>query len=342
VEVREYRPGDQAQVVELLRASFGSWPGSRVVAGDRPEEFFEWKHAAAPQGPSYILLAEEEGRPIAMRAYMRWPLAVDGRRLGGVQCVDIATHPEHRGKGVMGRLTKRAMAELRDTTAFALGLPNDMSRSQSRKVGWRAVGRLPVWVCVRRPLRTARRLGALRAPASAEATLPVEAPAAPDALRDGAAVEELLADARPPGARLATPVDVHHLRWRYEPMLGDYRAVADEQGGRLRGLAIFGLRARGELWEAAVCELIVRRGDTATARRLLRRVARAAPVDYVAALPSAGSGQARTLARAGFLPAPTGARTLGVTPYHETIQPDPTTLGSWSLTYGDLERLDLC
>ena len=49
-----------------------------------------------------------------------------------------------------------------------------------------------------------------------------------------------------------------------------------------------------------------------------------------------------TLARAGFVPAPTGARTLGVTPYHETIEPDPTTLDAWSLTYGDLERLDLC
>ncbi|MBA3264702.1 MAG: hypothetical protein H0T69_19980, partial [Thermoleophilaceae bacterium] len=163
-----------------------------------------------------------------------------------------------------------------------------------------------------------------------------------DGLADAAAVAELLDDSRETGPRLATNGGVDYLRWRYEPLLGDYRAVVEEEGGRLTGLAIFGLRRRGELWEATVCELFVHPGDHGTASRLMRQVARSAPVDYLATLPAAGSAQARMLARAGFLPSPVGARALGVTPYQEGLLPDPRQRGSWALSFGDVERLELC
>jgi hypothetical protein len=118
--------------------------------------------------------------------------------------------------------------------------------------------------------------------------------------------------------------------------------VVEEEAGRLTGMAIFGLRQRGELWEGSVCELLVRPGDHRTVARLLAQVVRAAPVDYLAAVPVAGSGQARMLARAGFIRSPAGARALGVSPYRDAISPDPRRRDSWSLSFGDLERLELC
>jgi hypothetical protein len=116
----------------------------------------------------------------------------------------------------------------------------------------------------------------------------------------------------------------------------------EEEAGRLTGMAIFGLRQRGELWEGSVCELLVRPGDHRTVARLLAQVVRAAPVDYLAAVPVAGSGQARMLLRAGFVGSPIGARALGVSRYRERIEPDPKLSSSWSLSFGDLERLQLC
>jgi len=339
-EVRSYRAEDAPRVVGLLRAAFGDWPGPRVAAYDRPEQFFAWKHERNPHGGSFIVLAEAEGRLAGMRAYSPWPLRSGGREVAAVHAVDLATDPGFRGQGVSSRLAEHAMGILRETKSFSLGMPNDMSSSQSRKVGWQPVGRLPLWVRVRRPLRVLHRARSLKSAGPALTVPSVEAPPAAECLADAAAVAELMADAGTNGQRLATDADADYLRWRYEPVLGDYRAVTEHEGGRLTGLAIFGLRRRGELWEGSLCELFVRPGDRRTTRRLVRQIAGAAPLDYLAAVPPAGSG--RTLAAAGFVRAPVGGRALGVTIYQDGGEPDPRRLDSWALSFGDLERLELC
>jgi GNAT superfamily N-acetyltransferase len=343
VQLRTYRAGDAPRALALLQAAFGDWPGPRVAAHDRPDEFFAWKHERNPHGDSHIMFAEVDGRPVAMRAYMPWPLYVNGgQKVAAVQGVDIATDPQFRGRGLSSDMLRAAIETLRDSKSFSLGMPNPMSTSQSRRQGWREVGRLPVWIKVRRPLRVARRAAALKAPGRSLAVPSVEAPTAGQALADGVGVSHLLSQSRAHGPRFATSVDVDYLRWRYEPVLGDYHAVTEYDRDSLTGLAIFGMRRRGDLWEGTVCELIVRPGDQATARRLLRQVARAGPLDYLAAVPPANEALARTLARAGFVPSPVGGRGIALTPYHEGLRPDPFQRSSWSFSFGDLERLELC
>jgi GNAT superfamily N-acetyltransferase len=343
LDVRTYRAGDAPRALALLRAAFGDWPGPRVAAHDRPEEFFRWKHERNPHGLSHIVLAEVEGRLASMRAYMPWPLVVNGgERVDAVHTVDIATDPAFRGCGISSQLSRQSIDLLRRTRSFAFGIPNDMSTSQSRRVGWRPVGRVPVWVRVRRPLRVLNRARSLRSQGSSLAVPSVEAARAADWLSDGDGLTALLSDVRAVGPRLGTDADPAYMRWRYEPLLGDYRAVAEHDGGRLAGLAIFALRRRGGLWEGSVCELFVRPGDRRTTARLLHQISDAAPLDYLAAVPPAGSALARTLSRAGFVPAPIGGRALGVTPYRDGLAPDPLRRDSWSLSFGDLERLQLC
>jgi hypothetical protein len=77
-------------------------------------------------------------------------------------------------------------------------------------------------------------------------------------------------------------------------------------------------------------------GDPATARRLLRRVASAAPVDHLTFHAPARSPLARAAARSGFLPAPAGIG-LVVNPRRPGIRPDPTRIAAWGLSLGDLE-----
>jgi GNAT superfamily N-acetyltransferase len=326
VPIREYRDGDAPAAIELLRTAFGDWPGPRVLAHDRPAEFFRWKHETNPQGASFIVLAEEDGRLIGMRAYMPWLLTADGAPTGAVQGVDLATHPDARGRGINSQLQRHAMDTLRDSTAFSLGMPNDMSKSQSRKAGWRPMGRLPVWVGLRRPLSVARGARALRAP-SAGAPPAVEAATAESVLAQADWAAELPRAARAKEGRFSTVSDLAYLRWRYQPVLADYRAIAEPGAG----LAIFRLRRRGKLCEATICELLA--ADGGTAARLLREVARAAPFDYLVA--------AAPLARAGLIRSPLGGPQLGVTLYREHVDPDPVRRSSWALSMGDIERLEL-
>lgn len=340
-KVRSFSADDLPQTLELLRNAFGSWPGPAVLESADPEDVFRWKHLANPAGQSLIVLADAGDRLIGMRAYMPWPLHVDGTPVMARQAVDLATDPDHRGQGVNSALTRHAIESSGDSGPFTLGLPNTMSRSQSQKVGWRPVAERRLWVQVRRPLRVAGHLHRLKRPDARATTPKVDAPTVAECLSDREAVNELLQDARPAAERFATDWDHDHLLWRYDPLLANYRAVAEHDGGRLAGFAIFRLRRRGALWEVSVCELVVRPGDDRIARRVLRRAAGAARVDHVAAIATPGSTTASMLARAGFVRLPFGAMPFGVNLYRPTA-PDPYLRESWALSLGDLERLQLC
>jgi hypothetical protein len=240
--------------------------------------------------------------------------------------------PPVEGKGVFSRLTRAAVEALRGEVDLIFNTPNERSGPGYLKMGWRPVGRVPVGVRVRRPLRFAAGLPSLRAgaePPGAGAPR-VEAPPAADAL-NGAG--PLLPELRPEPRRLTTPRHLNYLRWRYAAAPFDYRAVSEERGGRPAGLAVFRLRPRGPLWEASVTDLLVPPGDRGRlARSLLRPVARSGAVDHLTCSFPPGSDAGRAARGTGFLPAPWGPRL--VVP---VSGPDPADLSSWGLSLGDLE-----
>jgi GNAT superfamily N-acetyltransferase len=325
VSVRPFVDEDLPRVLGLLDASLGGGP-----AGRRPPGFFRWKHLDNPFGRSLLLVAEHEDRLIGLRAFMRWQFQAGGRTLQAVRAVDTATHPEYQGRGVFSRLTRAALDALDGRVDLVFNTPNGKSGPGYLKLGWREVGKVPVAVRVRRPLRLLAARGGTARPAP-----PVAADPAAAALQDGRALAVLLAR-EPAAAGLATPRTPQYLRWRYgaAPLLG-YRAVTEERDGELAGLALFRVRPRGGLWESTVAEVLAG-GDAATARRLLRQVARAAPVDHLTLHAPARSPLARAARRAGYLPSPAGIR-LVANPRTAGIRPDPTRLDAWALSLGDLE-----
>jgi GNAT superfamily N-acetyltransferase len=328
VSVRPFVDEDLPRVLGLLDASLGGGP-----AGRRPPEFFTWKHLDNPFGRSLLLVAEHDDRLIGLRAFMRWRLAAGDRDLTAVRAVDTATHPDFQGMGVFSRLTRAALDAMEGQVDLVFNTPNGKSGPGYLKLGWREVGRVPVAVRVRRPLRllTSRRAR----PGGPAPAPPVAAGPAAATLEDADAVAALLGREPTPGG-LATPRTVEYLRWRYgaAPLLG-YRGVAEERGGELTGLALFRVRPRGGLWESTVAEVLAG-GDPATARRLLRQVAAAAPVDHLTLHAPAGSPLARAARRCGYLPSPAGIR-LVANPRTAGIDPDPTRLDAWALSLGDLE-----
>jgi GNAT superfamily N-acetyltransferase len=333
VAVRPFVDDDLPAVLDLMTASLGGGP-----AGHRSEAFFRWKHLDNPFGRSFLIVAEDEGRMVGLRAFMRWGFAAGDRTLSAVRAVDTATHPDHQGRGIFTLLTLRALDELREDTDLVFNTPNGKSLPGYLKMGWTVTGRVPVAIRPVRPIRVAtrvRRLDDAGGPDRPEPT--VEAGPAAVALEDAAGVEALLAAAAGPEARLRTPRTLAFLRWRYGAGSGlGYRAVRVERGGALRGLAVFRVRARGGLWESTVADLLVERGDASTAGRLLAAVRRAARVDHVACAMSNGRDGSWAATRRGFLPAPGGV-TLVTNVLRRPVVPDPTDLGAWAFCLGDLE-----
>jgi GNAT superfamily N-acetyltransferase len=326
VAIRPFAADDEAGVLELLDKALGGGP-----AGRRPPDFFRWKHAASPFGPSLLLVAEADGQLVGLRAFMRWRFAAGPAVLEAVRAVDTATHPDFQGMGIFSQLTRAALEAMDGQVDLVFNTPNGKSGPGYLKLGWREVGKVPVAIRARRPLRVLLAGRARSRPAPAVTAVP-----AADALADEAALAALLAREPSPRGRLATPRTPGYLRWRYgaAPLLG-YRAVTEERGGELTGLALFRVRPRGRLWESTVAEVLAG-GDPATARRLLRRVARAAPVDHLTLHAPAGTPLAAAARRAGYLPSPAGIL-LVANPRTAGLEPDPTRLDAWALSLGDLE-----
>jgi GNAT superfamily N-acetyltransferase len=326
VSVRPFAVDDLPRVLDLLDAALGGGPGGR-----RPPEFFRWKHLEGPFGPSFMLVAEHGEWLVGLRAFMRWRFAAHGRTVRAARAVDTATHPDYQGMGIFKRLTLELLDAVGDEVDLVFNTPNAKSGPGYLKMGWREVGRVPVAVRVRRPLRL---LG--RGRGRAAAPPPVGAEPAAAVLGHGEQVAALLGREPASPSRLATPRDLDYLRWRYgaAPLLG-YRAVAERRDGELAGLAVFRVRPRGRLWESTVVEVLAG-GDPRVARRLLRRVAAAAPVDHLTLHAPAGSPLARPAARSGFLPTSAGIR-LVANPRRVDLRPDPTDLDAWALSLGDLE-----
>jgi GNAT superfamily N-acetyltransferase len=330
IDVSPYRPEDEGEVLELLASALGGGP-----AGRRTPELFRWKHLANSAGPSLVLVARAEGTIAGLRSFMRWRLRADGSVLRGARAVDTATHPRFQRMGIFSRLTAEALDLLAADTDLVFNTPNGRSLPGYLKLGWTPVGAVPVRVRMRRPVSFVRGLRSIDRLGVARPDVELDAPVATELLRDAGAVDRLLVEARTPG-RIETARDADYLRWRYgAPELG-YRAVERRRGSELEGLAFFRIRSRGALTEATVADLVVRSGDQATARRLLRHIAHVSPVDHLTCSFPPRSAAAQAAVRSGFLASPKGM-TLVTRPLRTPLAPDPCHLSSWALTLGDLE-----
>jgi GNAT superfamily N-acetyltransferase len=334
--VRPFVVDDLPRVLDLLEASLGGGPAATTpggAPGRRPPEFFRWKHLDAHFGPSFMLVAEHDTRLVGLRAFMRWRFLAGDRTVTAARAVDTATHPDYQGMGIFTRLTLELLDAVDGQVDLVFNTPNAKSGPGYLKMGWREVGRVPVAVRVRRPLRL---LAGGRARGRRRPAPPVHAEPAGQVLERAGEVARLVEREPAAPSALRTPRDPGYLRWRYgaAPLLG-YRAVTEEHGGELAGLAVFRVRPRGRLWESTVVEVLAG-GDRQVARRLLRRVAAAAPVDHLTLHATPRSPLARAAAAGGYLPSPGGIR-LVANPRRPDLLPDPTGLDAWALSLGDLE-----
>lgn len=311
--VREAVDTDLPDILGLLQSSLGWVPDEQYAA------FYRWKHHDNPFGRSPAWVAVDGDRIVGLRVWLRWRFVAEGRRLEAVRAVDTATHPDHQGRGIFRRLTTGSLEVLRDQgVEFVFNTPNDNSRPGYLKMGWQEVGKLPVAVRFRSPLVAARAIGA-RVPADKWSLRTDAGEPAVDALADEDRVNALLAARSDP--RIRTDLDVGVLRWRYgfDPL--HYRAIW--VGG---GVVLFRLRQRGPVTECVVGHLLS--PDTATAGRLLRRVAKVSGAQQVLQITD------RPSAASGYLKVPGAGPVLTWREVQPGTMPQ---LDRWALTMGDVE-----
>ncbi len=147
MEIRESKPGDIAQIVEVLKASLGE------TSSKKTEAVWRYKHIDNPFGRSLVLVAVENERIIGVRAFMRWQWQLGYQVFSAFRAVDTATHPDHQGKGVFKKLTLKAIEMAKEQgDDFIFNTPNTQSLPGYLKMGWKEVDNLKVRINLANPL----------------------------------------------------------------------------------------------------------------------------------------------------------------------------------------------
>jgi GNAT superfamily N-acetyltransferase len=330
--MREALPSDTTAIMDLVRRSLGEG------AIPRSEAYWRWKHADNPFGPSAILLAEDGGTLIGLRAFMRWDWWSGGQRVPAVRAVDTATHPDWRGRGVFSTLTRALVTQVSSAgVGFVFNTPNEKSRPGYLKMGWTSLGRLPLHLRPIRPLRLASSLVFRRrddTPVDRHVASPADVASHPHLSR-------VLPDTEAHGERLATRVDAAYLRWRYVDVPGIvYHAshCLDDDGA---AAIVWRVKPgpRG-LRECRVCEVLIAQHPRArvNAVQLLRDACRQSEADYASAMAAPGSVTHDILRTSGFLQIKGVGPIFTVRDLGTNASPvDPTLLRHWQPSIGALE-----
>lgn len=335
MKIRKIQPQDADATLELVSRCLNT------ASVPRTKEFWSWKHVDNFFGPSPGLVAEEAGRLVGLRMFLRWKWAAGSESHEAVRAVDTLTAPEARGKGIFKALTLGLAEEMmHDGVSFIFNTPNPASRPGYLKMGWRDVARIPVLF---RPIRPASILLAISAPRpdsgdGVDWRAPSDA-IEPERIVHLAGVEGILSDAYDGETRLHTKRTAAYLTWRYSRKSGLIywvQACLEKDAG---ALVVFRQRRRRGMKELTITELLLSRGTEGVrcGSSLVRQLIDNSGADYAVASAVRQTVERTTLLKSGFFPWSIPGPRLTVRTLGADVQPDPSAWSSWRPSIGDLE-----
>jgi len=316
-EVRPYRTGDEQRIVEFLERYTG-WPAATVEV---PKvDHWRWKFLSSPVGFPLVCIAEGGGEILSHCASMPTLISVDGKEVLASQGVDLCTHPQYRGQGLIGRVMqcRNRMKEERGV-ALDYGFPNRASYHLSMaKQGFRDLAMEMVqhqFIVDRErffrkvPLGALKRFGyaslvTLRRSLGPRGRTDLEIEAVERFSADATALYERARDRFDLIARR----DADHLNWRYGDLRGGrYLRRAVREDGRLLGYAVHKVEDRDGTVYLDVVDVLVEDGrDDALAALMLDALDtayRSGAESALCCLPQ-GHPYGRTLQDLGFVAQP--------------------------------------
>lgn len=126
---RGYEKGDEERILDLLTAVWGE---------RHTVEYWNWLYRENPDHYSIMRIAEWEDKPVAFVAVLPVTMKTS-KEFTGYLGLHAATHPDHRGKGMMNALVKELFAEAA-ARGLAVGYYVTELGSPIEKVGMRAQG----------------------------------------------------------------------------------------------------------------------------------------------------------------------------------------------------------
>lgn len=325
MQIRQATSADEEQIVALLKASLGESSSEKSI------RYWRWKHVDNPFGQSPVLVAEEAGELIGVRAFMPWYWQAGEVRYRALRAVDTATHPAHQGKGIFKRLTLQLVADCQQAGyAFIFNTPNEQSRPGYLKMGWEAVGKLPVRLQIVRPFSLLR--NQLFKDSQKRKTPWPGAPEPIKATLDRVAAR-LGSFQSAASTSLHTPVDMAYLRWRYEYCPVQRYEALYESGC----LLIYYVKEQSLGRELRLAQFLqLEKGaDKKPLKQALKRLKKRVGVDYVSVAPAENKELDRWLSSQFFLP----ALSVGPVLTYRKLQAEQEAerLGNWAYQMGDME-----
>lgn len=241
----EFGPLDVADVdgvSALIRAMSNDGDGLRLR--DKSPAYYRWMYLDNPAGPAVVWSARQDGEVVASFAVAPKRFVVDGREVLLGKTMDMFTHPDHQGRGLMGRCTSEVFAAARErgiegwyVTPSVNSYPIFTGRwgyDEPLRLVYRA--RVLGWADVLGAVSpVAGRIGGLldrlprrrREPGQRLERVQRFGPEADD-----------LWQRVSPGFRVAAVRDAAYLNWRYLDNPDDYTCLALRTGDALRGVVV--------------------------------------------------------------------------------------------------------
>ena len=102
--IRQYEPGDDEGIVNTLDAAFNGWPKMDLNCSSL--EHWRWKFLSCPIEPRIVIVAEKDNEIVGVSHLMPCMIHLGKETVLGANGCDVATHPDHRRKGVYNRTRK--------------------------------------------------------------------------------------------------------------------------------------------------------------------------------------------------------------------------------------------
>jgi GNAT superfamily N-acetyltransferase len=306
MHIREANHKDIPQILKVLKASLGE------ISSKKTEDVWRYKHIDNPFGESLVLVADEEGELIGVRAFMRWRWQKGEQVYYTYRAVDTATHPDHRGKGIFKKLTLKALEIGKERGYhFVFNTPNNQSKPGYLKMGWKEVDKLKIH------LRPVNLLSFKKKKLSYEIA------------NYENSIEELLNsnffNRLKTNDRLFTPKDLVYINWRYiNNPLQNYIVIQNKDFF----IACY-VKERKGFKEFRVSEAIFSKSRKKSAKSTILRLAKSSGAKVLSISPDSGIN---------FKTGITGS--FGPILIYKSInlnQPKFLNLQSWAYSLGDLE-----
>jgi GNAT superfamily N-acetyltransferase len=114
--IRLYRPGDEEEIVEILKISFPEWRDA-----ESPHDHWRWKYLDNPYG-SDIMVADWDGKIVGVQHKQNLGIKIDEKIISSY-ADDEAVHPDYRRKGIFKNMLNYAEEHLKKKKiAFNFGI----------------------------------------------------------------------------------------------------------------------------------------------------------------------------------------------------------------------------